>query len=69
MWRDIFKANTDCVLGATRMMRDVIDEFITAIEDGDWTRVEALLEAGRAFRAGLYAAPMGGDEHETEDRD
>ncbi len=66
MWRDIFVANRDAVLAATRAMRDATDEFITAIESDDRRAIEHLLDAGRRFRAGLYAEPVGAEERSVE---
>ena len=69
MWRDIFAANSEAVLAATRAMREVTEEFIEAIEAGDMHRVEGLLEMGRQFREGLYAGPVGVDISEEEAQD
>lgn len=69
MWRDIFAANSEAVLAATRAMREVTEEFIAAIETGDAQRVESLLEVGRRFREGLYTRPVGVDDSEGEAQD
>jgi prephenate dehydrogenase len=69
MWRDIFAANSEAVLAATRAMREVTEEFIEAIETGDVQRVESLLETGRRFREKLYASPVGVDSSEGEAQD
>lgn len=69
MWRDIFAANSEAVLAATRALREVTEEFIEAIEAGDGQGVESLLEVGRQFREGLYAGPVGVDSSEAEAQD
>ncbi len=71
MWRDIFAANSEAVLAATRAVREVTDEFIEAIEMQDPQRIERLLEVGRHFRAELYTKPPGVrvGEEEAQDSD
>ena len=69
MWRDIFAANSEAVLAATRAVREVTDEFIEAIETRDAQRMEQLLEVGRQFRAGLYTEPPGARVREEEAQD